>query len=181
MRTSLYITVPLILLLYNITVYPMNHWKPHWTDLDSVFCAGETHAIHLCGVVFGVPAICDGTSTGPPAMSAQPMLPVPQRGNDLNEALSSFSDPSEVGHIWWLYLVVVLVVVLGDSCYSTSITACSLFGMLRLQLQIYGQQKLKPGGDEEDSPSLAFKRLQELEARDRRFRDKFPRCTIDIH
>jgi hypothetical protein len=28
---------------------------------------------------------------------------------------------------------------------------------------------------------LAFKRLQELEARDRRFRDKFPRCTIDIH
>lgn len=79
---------------------------------------GETHAIHLCGVVFGVPAICDGTSTGPPAMSAQPMLPVPQRGNDLNEALSSFRD-------------------------------------------------------EEDSPSLAFKRLQELEARDRRFRDKF--------
>ena len=87
----------------------MNHWKPHWTDLDSVFCAGETHAIHLCGVVFGVPAICDGTSTGPPAMSAQPMLPVPQRGNDLNEALSSFSDPSEVGHIWWLYLVIVAI------------------------------------------------------------------------
>eukprot|EP00435_Cladocopium_sp_Y103_P062926 s868_g24.t1 len=71
-------------------------------------CMCETHAIHLCGVVFGVPAICDGTSAGP----AAPMLPVPgqQRGNDLNEALSSFRD-------------------------------------------------------EEDSPSLAFKRLQELEAR----------------
>ena len=82
--------------------------------MDSVFCAGETHAIHLCGVVFGVPAICDGTS-GPAPMSTQPMLPV-QRGNELNEALSSFSDLSEVGQIWWLHLVVTLwLVVLGDS------------------------------------------------------------------
>ena len=157
--------------------------------MDSVFCAGATHAIHLCGVVFGVPAVCDG-NTGLAPISA-PMLPVPC-GNDLNEALSSFSYLSDVGHIWWLDDMIILGGLGGctwtlhlvmRSCYSASqlvlflaccISSCS-------SSRFYSQQMLKPGGDEEDSPSLAFKRLQELEARDRRFRDKFPRCNIELH
>ena len=106
------------------------------------------------------------------------MLPV-QRGNELNEALSSFSDLSEVGQIWWLHLVVTLwLVVLGDS--EVAIPPRSQLPFFGVSSSSFDGQQL-PGGDEEDSPSLAFKRLQELEARDRRFRAKLPRCTIDIH
>ena len=64
-----------------------------------------------------------------------------------------------------LFVTLALFSVFQNSCswnFYTSETAGKFLNV----------SHIRPG-DEDDSPSLAFKRLQELEARDRRFRGKF--------